>query len=275
MLENKNPNVSVLMPVYNMEKYIGDAIESILNQTYRDFEFIIIDDCSVDKTWEIIKKYASKDNRIIAEKNERNLGIYGTRNKLISLAKGVYIVWQDADDISLLYRIEHQYKFMEEHLEIGISGGFLNYFNEDGEHGIRKYPADDRSLRKMIFKYSPIAQPAAIIRKECFNVTGLFPLASPVAEDLAMSFQIGTKYKFGNLQEILIKYRENRNGATFKKLKKMELYSIFLRYLYSKSTAYSPTWMDKAFNFIHLYLIFFVPSRFIIWVATFIRNNRS
>jgi glycosyltransferase involved in cell wall biosynthesis len=275
MLDNKNPKISVLMPVYNMEKYVSEAIESILDQTYTEFEFIIIDDCSTDKTWEIIKEYAGKDKRIIIEKNERNLGISGTRNKLISLAKGIYVVWQDADDISSPYRIDHQYKFMEEHPEIGISGGFINYFSEEGDHGIRKYPADDQALRKMIFKYSPIAQPAAIIRKECFDVTGLFPMASPVAEDLAMSFQIGTKYKFGNLQEVLIKYRENRNGATFRKLKKMELYSIFLRYVYSRSAAYSPTWIDKAFNFIHLYLVFIIPSQVIIWVATLIRNDRN
>lgn len=275
MNETSIPKISVLMPAYNVEKYIGEAIESILNQTLADFEFIIIDDCSTDKTWEIIQEYASKDQRISIYKNENNLGISCTRNKLISLANGNYVVWQDADDISMDYRLEHQYKFMEEHPEVGISGGYLKFFNERGGDGIRKYPIDDESLRRMIFRYSPVSQPAAIIRRECFNVTGFFPNISLVAEDLAMSFQIGTKYKFGNLQEVLIKYRENENSVTFKKLKIQVLHSCYLRKLYSKSDAYKPTWKDRVINLISHYLVFAIPSRLVIRLVTLVRNNKK
>ena len=99
------------MPAYNAEKYISEAIKSILNQTFKDFEFIIIDDGSIDRTWKIIQKYAKKDDRVIALKNEKNLGIAVNRNKLVSMARGKYIIWQDSDDISLPYRIEKQYNF--------------------------------------------------------------------------------------------------------------------------------------------------------------------
>lgn len=112
------PKVSVLMPNYNCEKYLPEGIESILNQSFRDFEFIIVDDGSSDRSWEIIQEYAAQDERIIAVKNEENLGISGNRNKLLSLAKGKYIVWQDSDDISLPYRIEKQHEYMQYHPEV-------------------------------------------------------------------------------------------------------------------------------------------------------------
>ncbi len=270
------PKVSVLMPAYNAEKYIGEAVESILNQTFTDFELIIIDDCSTDKTWEIIQEYAEKDKRIVSVKNERNIGISWTRNKLITLSKCKYTVWQDADDISLHYRIEHQYNFMEQNPEVGISGGYLQYFDEKKQLGLRKYKLTDPEIRKTIFRYSPVAQPAAIIRKECFDNTGMFPLASPVAEDLAMSFQIGTKYKFGNLPEVLIKYRQVGDGATFSKLRIMELYTIFLRirYSYTNMESYRMSFTDKVYNFIQYIALFLIPAKFKIALFNLIRNSK-
>ena len=260
------------MPAYNAEKYIGEAIESILNQTFKEFEFIIIDDCSTDGTWGIIQKYAAKDPRIVPLQNEKNLSISPTRNKLIGLSKGKYVVWQDADDISIPYRLEHQYKYMEEHLEVGISAGYLHYFNENGMGNIRKYAPDDTTLRSKIFRYSPCAQPAAIIRRECFKKVGLFPMASPVAEDLAMSFQIGTQYKFGNIQEVLIKYRETDTGVTYTKLRIMELYTIFLRYRFA-GNGYTMTLGDKVYTLVQYFSVFLIPPKLKIMLFNLIRNS--
>lgn len=267
------PKISVLMPAYNVEFYVIEAIESILNQTFSDFELIIIDDCSTDKTWEILQAYPSKDKRITLYKNEKNLGISKTRNKLIGLAKAKYVVWQDADDISLPYRLEHQYAFMESHPDVGISAGYLEFFDEKGTKSIRKYFPDDARLRSKIFRYSPVPQPAAIIRKIVFEDTGYFPVASPVAEDLAMTFQIGTKYKFGNLEEVLIRYRQNHAGVTFTKLHTMELYTIFLRYYYAHNSAYNATLGDKIYNFIQYLTIFLIPTKIKISLFNLIRNS--
>lgn len=267
------PKISVLMPAYNVELFVVEAIESILNQTFSDFELIIIDDYSTDKTWEILQEYATKDKRVTLYRNEKNLGISKTRNKLIEFAKAKYVVWQDADDISFPYRLGHQYAFMELHPEIGISAGYLEFFDEKGAQSIRKYFPDDARLRTKIFRYSPVPQPAAIIRKVVFEDTGYFPVASPVAEDLAMTFQIGTKYKFGNLEEVLIRYRQNHSGVTFTKLHTMELYTIFLRYYYSHNTSYKATLGDKIYNFIQYLTIFLIPTRFKIWLFNLIRNS--
>jgi len=105
------PKISVLMPAYNTENYIIEAIESILNQTFKDFEFIIVDDCSTDSTLSILKEYERKDSRIIVLKNSKNLWIAWNRNKLKKIAKWKYIIWQDSDDISIIDRLKNQYDY--------------------------------------------------------------------------------------------------------------------------------------------------------------------
>lgn len=269
-----NPQVSVIMPAYNVEKYIVEAIESILEQSFKDFEFIIIDDCSTDSTWEIIQRYAKQDDRISAVKNEQNLGIAGNRNKGLSLAHGKYIVWQDSDDISLPQRIEKQYLFMESHSEVGIIGGFLQFFSDDGHSsGIRKYCENDMDLRKKIFRYSPVAQPASMIRKQCLDEIGEYNLKYPPAEDIDMSFRIGMKYKFANLQEIVLKYREHPNSATFTRLKKIELSTMEIRKKYSNGAGYRMTLLDIVYNILQFISIFIIPPRVKIWLFDKIRNN--
>ena len=123
------PKVSVVMPAYNAEKYIGEAIESILNQTFRNFEFIIINDGSVDRTKEIIQEY--DDPRIVLLENDKNSGIVVTLNKGVDAATGEYIARMDADDIALSNRIEQQVMFLNTHRNIGVVGSALQIFGEE------------------------------------------------------------------------------------------------------------------------------------------------
>lgn len=269
----KSP-ITVLMPAYNAEKYIAQAIESILNQTFMHFDFIICDDCSTDNTWQIIQNYAAKDNRIKPVKNETNLGIAGNRNKLLSMATGDYIVWQDADDISMRYRIELQYHFMEQHPEVGIAGGWLQFFNGKGDCGIRKYSEDDKSLRSKIFRYSPVAQPAAILRKKSVDEAGWYDLNYPPSEDLDMSFRIGKNYQFANIAKVLIKYRENSTSATFSKLKTMELHAIEIRWKYARTGNYSMTFTDKIYNCLHFMSIYLISPKLKIKLFNLLRNSK-
>ena len=119
------PFISIIMPVYNNELYLSYAIESILKQTYSNFEFIIIDDCSTDSSWKIISKYAKKDKRIKAHKNKKNLKIVKTRNKGFELMskKTKYIAIFDSDDISLPKRILHEVEFLEDNYNFEIVSG--------------------------------------------------------------------------------------------------------------------------------------------------------
>lgn len=268
-----DPLVSVITPAYNAEKFIAETIESILNQTFKDFEYIILNDKSTDNTLKIIQEYAKKDSRIIVIDNEKNLGIAGNRNEGIKKAKGKYIVWQDADDISLPMRIEKQCQFMEEHPEVGIMGGFLEIFDESGIVGIRKYDANDENLRKKIFLFSPVAQPASIVRKKALDEAGEYNLEYPPAEDIDMSFRIGMKYSFANLQEVTIRYREHPNSATFTKLKKIELSTLKIRRIYAKSPQYTISIFAVLYNILQFIFIFIIPPKLKIWIFNKVRNN--
>ena len=122
------PKISVVMPAYNAEKYIGEAIESILNQTFKDFEFIIINDGSVDHTKEIIREY--NDPRIVLLENDKNRGIVLSLNKGLDAATGKYIARMDADDIALKNRFERQVEYLDEHKDIGVLGTGICTFGE-------------------------------------------------------------------------------------------------------------------------------------------------
>jgi glycosyltransferase involved in cell wall biosynthesis len=270
----KTPKVSVLMPAYNAEKYISDSIDSILIQTFADFEFVIIDDCSTDKTWDIIQEYSQKDKRIVAIKNEKNLGIAGNRNKLKKLAKGEYIMWQDADDISMEGRMQMQVEVLDKDSSIGIVGGYLQFFDETGDFNIRKYDSKDSVLRQNIFRYSPVAQPASMIRKNVLDKVGDYDLNYPPAEDLDMSFRIGKNYKFSNVQKIVLRYRETHTGATFTSLKKMELSTISIRLRYASSKEYNMRLSDHIYNILQYISIFMIPPKLKITIFKLIRNSK-
>ena len=117
------PKVSVLMPNYNAWKYISEAIQSILNQDFTDFEFIIIDDCSTDNSWEIIQEFAKKDERIVALRNDENLKICKTLNKGIEIAKWEYIARMDSDDIAMDIWLENVYQKMKKLVFVGVIFG--------------------------------------------------------------------------------------------------------------------------------------------------------
>ena len=131
-MTDKAPLISVIMPAYNAEKYIGEAIESILNQTLKDFELIIVNDASTDSTGNIIKSYAEKDSRIVVLVNENNLNIAGSLNRGISVAKGTFIARMDADDIALPERLEMQAKVMSENPQVAVVGNDIQLINESG-----------------------------------------------------------------------------------------------------------------------------------------------
>lgn len=269
-----NKQLSVLMPCYNAQKYIREAIESILNQTYENFDFIIVDDNSIDNTWEIVQEYANKDTRIKAYKNDINQYIARNRNILLSLAESKYIAWMDSDDISFPHRLENQIIAMEKDKEIGICGGFLEFFGDNNENtSIRLYKEFDKELRNTIFRYSPVAQPSSMVRLEVYGKVGVYNEEYPPAEDLDMSFRIGKFYKFYNLQDTIIRYRINECSATFSNLKKMEVSTLKVRY--KNKTFYSYSYFDILYNFAQLLFIFIMPSKLKIRLFNIMRNTKN
>ena len=147
-MNNNLDLVSIIMPVYNVEKFIAEAIESILDQTYTNFELIIVDDCSTDRTVSIINEYRKKDNRIVFLRNEKNLKICKTLNKAWKQAKGQYILRMDGDDISDVSRIEKMLNYIKSN-NVDLIGSYAVSIDEEGNIlSYKKYFITDKYIKK-------------------------------------------------------------------------------------------------------------------------------
>ena len=272
-LKTKSPAISVLLPVYNAEKYIAIAIESISKQTFKDFEFIIIDDCSSDKSWEIVKKYSKQDKRIIALRNKHNLGGCKTLNKGLKLTKGKYVAGVDHDDWSYSDKLEKQFKFMESNPDVGIVGGVMELINKAGEViGRRKYNLSDREIRKKIFWYSPFSHPLVMIRKSILDKVGYYDPVYAPADDYELYFRIGKESKFANLPDVLLQYRVVTGSMTHALTKNMELATLKVRSFYSKDKRYKMNTTDRFLNIIQYLSIFIIPPWIKIRLFNLLRN---
>jgi glycosyltransferase involved in cell wall biosynthesis len=196
--------VSVLMPVYNAEAFLQEAIDSILHQTFTDFEFIIINDGSIDSSEMIICSY--DDPRIKYIKNEKNIGLVESLNKGIALARGEYIARMDADDISLPKRLQKQVKFMDEHPEVGVCGTAYRYF---GERDLITYPPQEYSKAYTRLAWGPsLGHPTCIIRKATLDQYHLrYETEYECAEDYALWIKLSQYRYITSLPEILLLYR--------------------------------------------------------------------
>jgi len=141
-------------------------------------------------------------------------------------------------------RIEKLVNYMENHPEVGICGSNFQGFSGNEVFEVREFFEDDARLRKNIFKFSPVAQPTAIIRKECFNTVGLFNPDYPPAEDIELSFRIGEKYKFANVPEMLLNYRIHPNSATFTNMKTQIIGTLRVRGRYFANSSYDASPLD-------------------------------
>ncbi|EKE02185.1 MAG: glycosyl transferase family 2 [uncultured bacterium] len=207
------PKVSVIMSVYNAEKYLKDSIQSILSQTYKNFEFLIIDDGSTDKSVEIIETF--KDARIKLIKNKENLGVSLSRNKALNMAAGEYIVTMDADDISLPKRIAKQVKFMDKNPEVGICGSWMKTLGK--KSFIIKYPESHERIKCYLLFYSPIANPTTIVRKDIIKKHNLgYEEDFLVAHDYYLWTEIYKSTFLANIPEVLLLYRQHESQLTAK-----------------------------------------------------------
>ena len=267
------PLISVLMPAYNAEKFINEAIESILDQTYKNFEFIIVDDASSDDTWNIIQKYAKKDKRIITLKNKANQKICKTLNKGIEIAKGKYIVRMDADDWSFPDRINKQLKFMELHKNIVISGCSMMICDSKlNPYAVRSYSSENKELRKSILRQSPFSHPTIIFKTDIAKkVGGYHKLYS---EDIEFYLNLGQYGEFGNIKDSLIKYREVPTSMTNTKLKITEIHTIQHRITAVQKLGYNFTVLDLLYNLFHFISIFIIPAKIKIYLFNKFRDNK-
>lgn len=218
-----NPLVTVLLPVYNGEKYLDDAIKSILNQSYTHFEFIIINDGSTDGSEKIIKSY--RDPRIKYIKNEKNFGLSHTLNKGLKLSLGTYIARMDADDMSYPSRLEKQVHFLNNHPDYGIVGSMYIIMNEDrksSEIGGLNF-RNDEEIKLSLFSDNIFRHGETMFRKELIDKYCLaYDSAYYPCEDYHLWVRMSDLTKFHILEEALYSYMINRSGISVTKKSEQE-----------------------------------------------------
>jgi glycosyltransferase involved in cell wall biosynthesis len=226
------PLVTVLMPVYNGGDYLHQAIDSILNQSYKNIEFLIINDGSTDSGVQVIENY--KDNRIRLINNEDNKGLVYSLNLGLKEAKGEYIARMDADDISLQDRLLKQIDFLAKNPEIGICGTSIKVFGEGRREVSFKYPRTHEECRVRLLSNTCFAHPTVVFRKSVIEENGIkyksefFP-----AEDFELWAVNAGRIKYANIPEALYEYRVHRKQISSAKLESqkklkfgIQLYSL-------------------------------------------------
>ena len=229
-IENK-PKVSVLTPIYNTNpKHLRECIESILNQTFKDFEFIILSDSPDNKELdEIVKSYS--DDRIKYFKNEQNLGISATRNKLLDLAQGDYVAMFDHDDISVSTRLQKEVEYLDKNPEVGVVGANTEWFKPDGASKIMTCPSEDRDIRCVLTDDCYLAHTTVMLRRELLvkNQIKYRAYFSP-CEDYQLFNELLDVTHFYVLNEVLVRYRIHEGQESKQNASQMRLKADAIRY---------------------------------------------
>lgn len=212
-VKKHGPQVTVLMPVYNAATYLKEAIDSILNQTFTDFEFLIINDGSTDESTIIIDSYT--DSRIRHVHLPQNKGVINALNKGLELAQGKYIARMDADDIALRERLARQVKFMDGHPEVGVAGSWVQYFG--AKNAVIKPAQTHAEICWTLLFGSALYHSSVIMRTEFILVHAIrYPADYPHAEDYALWIELALQTKLANIPEVLLMYRWSDKQVTSK-----------------------------------------------------------
>lgn len=274
-MKTKKPLVSVVMPVFNAELFVARAIESIQQQTLKDYEFIIIDDASFDKTAMIVKQYAKKDPRIRFYRNKRNLQHARTLNICVKLAKTDYIARMDADDISLARRLETQFMFLQRNPRVAIVGNDILIIDLEGKIiGKRTYPPTSAQLKRIMFLYSPFAHPTVMFRKKIFQKLGGYDPKMAPCEDIELWFRLGKENEFASIQRILLKYRLYFSSVSHHSVQKTELLGFKIKLRAVKEYGYRPSRYDIFYNMLQFLTLWVMPNKMRIDLYNFLRGRK-
>ena len=207
------PLISVLLPIFNAERFLAEAIQSVLNQTYPNFELIILNDGSTDGSDEIVKSF---DDKRIKYFTHENIGLAATLNKGLSLACGEYIARQDNDDVSLPERFEHQMDYLLSHIDVDLLGTAAEIIDERGQSTQRSHhhPTDNISLKWALLFNNPFVHSSVIFKKSKAMACGGYNTNTSYFEDYHLWSAMAQQGKIANLPNILLKYREVNSGMS-------------------------------------------------------------
>jgi len=226
------PLVSVIMAAYNCQEYVGEAIESILAQTYENWELICVDDASTDRTRAIVARYAEANDRIKLLCNAENLGPAATRNVALKHAKGEFLAVLDADDVALPDRLERSLEAFGQDPALGLVAGVYETIGRDGRT-LRRLPAqawDASQIRNtLLTEGPPFGHSSIMVRRALLDLIGGYDEAMPVAQDYDMYLRLLPHCKFAKLQTTLVKWRQHPDSLTANKPVTQKMYAEFAR----------------------------------------------
>ncbi|MBU1727499.1 MAG: glycosyltransferase [Candidatus Omnitrophica bacterium] len=228
-----NPLISVILPAHNEEKYLKATFDSLLTQTFSDFELIVVNDGSTDNTGKLLAEYAALDARVRIIHNEFSLGLIGALNKGISFAKGKYIARIDSGDTATPDRFQKQFEYMESHKDVYILGSWA-YVIDPESRIVAEWVTPIAVDSKVLYQRNGIVHPAVLIKKELFDTLKGYDRRYSNAEDYELwARAIRGGFKIRNLQEFLTSIMERRIGMSIKDLRKRawDRFRVKARYL--------------------------------------------
>lgn len=221
------PRVTVLMPVYNGHMYLREAIDSIIVQTFTDFELLVINDGSTDETLEILESFV--DPRIRLVKNEKNLGLVHCLNHGIEIARGKYVARMDCDDVCMPERLKVQSDFLDSNPSIDICGSWIAVCDGDSVTTF-KYPIGHEDIRAQLFFGNPLAHPAVMLRRSVFLAHGLrYEEKDRHAEDYGLWVRAQNLVGMANIPQVLLRYRQHEAQVSSVKRQEQKLVTDRIR----------------------------------------------
>ena len=210
METSMTPTVSVLMPVYNAARYLAEAVDSILGQTFADFEFLIVDDGSTDRSLTILQRYAARDRRIRLT-SRPNTGYTVALNELLRLARGELVARMDADDVALPERLLRQVDYLRAHPDVVCVGTAVQLVDEGGRYLRDGHPGMDHAeiQERALAGDCPLTHPSVMMRRAAVEAVGGYHAEFQPAEDLDLWLRLGEVGRLTNLPEVLMKYRQH------------------------------------------------------------------
>jgi glycosyltransferase involved in cell wall biosynthesis len=220
------PTISVLMSVYNSDRYLRSAVESILAQTFTDFEFLIVDDGSTDRSRSILQDYAAQDSRIVLISRE-NKGLTQSLNELIRRSRGEFLARMDADDVALPERFAQQIDFLRQQPQVVCIGTAQDWIDGDGDRLMQWAPtADDAEIQAhMLAGRNYFCHPSVMMRRQAAVAVGGYDASLKSAQDLDLWLRLGEIGQLANLQAVLMQYRIHTQSVTEKQIKQQTGYA--------------------------------------------------
>lgn len=232
MTQSRPPRVSVIMAVYNCDSYVGKAIESVQAQTVTDWELLCVDDCSSDRSAEIVGEYAEQDRRVVLVENASNIGAPGTRNVALSHARGEFVAILDSDDVASPDRLELSLAAFERDPGLGVVAGMWDVI--DSRDCVIATPrggalCDEAIRESLLYERNRIAHSSAMIRRELMERIGGYDVELPAAQDYDLFLRLLPHCRFLRLDDVILSYRYRSGSISRDQALAQCLYADFAR----------------------------------------------